>query len=367
MKATLDLKPFPFTGEGFERPLIIAGPCSAETEDQVLETAKELAKHNVRIFRAGIWKPRTRPNSFEGVGSVGLSWLKRVKEETGMLVATEVANMKHAYEALKYGVDILWIGARTSANPFAVQEIADTLKGTDIPVLVKNPVNPDLELWIGALERLNKAGITKLAAIHRGFSSFDNSVYRNTPQWQIPIELRRRLPQLPIITDPSHISGNRKYLLEISQKAMDLDFDGLIIESHIHPEEALSDASQQLTPDDLQQLINKLVLRKPDPTGEALVTLEELRVLIDKYDDEIMTIFDKRMKVAEDIGRYKKANAITILQTKRWDEILNKRVGMGQKMGLSAEFIETVYKAIHIESINHQNAIMNENEEEKIQ
>ena len=342
------------------RPFIIAGPCSAETEEQVLGTARLLAAQGIKIFRAGIWKPRTRPDAFEGIGSRGLPWLKRVREETGMLVTTEVANMKHVYEALKYGIDILWLGARTTANPFAVQEIADTLQGADIPVMIKNPINPDIDLWIGAFERLNRAGIKKMAAIHRGFSTFEKSGFRNQPQWQIPIELKRRIPDLPIITDPSHICGNREGLLEISQEAMDLNFDGLIIESHIRPDDALSDKQQQVTPGDLKKLLKKLIIRTAEVDNGLLLTIGELRVEIDKLDDQIIDIFEKRMLVADEIGRYKKENNIAILQTKRWDAILNKRLEMGEQCGLSNDFITKIFSAIHQESINHQNRIMNE-------
>src|SRR5210317_1574169 len=252
MVVDVDIKPVSLKGLDKERPLIMAGPCSAESEEQVLETARQIAALDIPVFRAGIWKPRTRPNAFEGVGSLGLPWLQMVKKETGMLVSTEVANVKHVYEALKYGIDIIWIGARTSANPFAVQDIADALRGVNIPVMVKNPINPDVDLWIGAIERINNAGIKRMAAIHRGFSSYDKTLYRNSPQWQVPIELRRRIPDMPIITDPSHICGNRELLSEISQKAMDLNFDGLIIETHINPAKALSDANQQVTPEGLK-------------------------------------------------------------------------------------------------------------------
>ncbi|MBN2518889.1 MAG: bifunctional 3-deoxy-7-phosphoheptulonate synthase/chorismate mutase type II, partial [Bacteroidales bacterium] len=347
MSVKLDLKPISLPGLKTERPLVISGPCSAESEEQVMLTAKNLAKHGFQVFRAGIWKPRTRPNSFEGHGSKALPWMKKVKEETGMYTATEVANVKHVFEALKHGIDILWIGARTTANPFAVQEIADALEGVDVPVLVKNPINPDAELWIGALERLNIAGIKQLAAIHRGFSSAEKGIYRNPPQWQIPIELKRRIPDLPMIVDPSHICGSWERLFEISQKAMDLNFDGLIIESHINPEEAWSDAKQQITPDELKSLVEKLVLRKADIADDQKVTLEELRTQIDKFDDEIMSIFEKRMKIADEIGKYKKTNNITILQTKRWDEILTKRISEGNMKGLGAEFITRIFRAIH--------------------
>jgi len=347
-------------GLGYEeKPVLMAGPCSAETEEQVLETAKDLSQRGVKIFRAGIWKPRTRPNSFEGVGSKGLAWLKTVRQEMGMLTTTEVANVKHVYECLKAGVDILWIGARSSANPFAMQEIAEALKGVDIPVFVKNPINPDVELWIGAIERLHQAGIRKIGAIHRGFSSFDQSLYRNTPQWQIPIELKRRIPTMPMICDPSHIGGKRDLLLSISQKAMDLDFDGLMIESHRQPDEAWSDAKQQITPEKLSLLIGQLVMRDAQPAGVSLTTLEELRFNIDRYDKELMEIFEKRMKESQAIGRYKKENKMTILQAGRWDEVLQKSIILGEKHQLSALFVERVFKAIHQESINKQNAILN--------
>ena len=361
MNITLQLKPFTFTGVPDERPLVLAGPCSAESEEQVMDTARQLHDAGVRIFRAGLWKPRTRPNAFEGVGKEGLPWLKRVKEELNMYTATEVANVKHVYDSLKMGMDILWIGARTTANPFAVQEIAESLKGVDIPVMVKNPINPDVELWIGAFERLNSAGITKLAAIHRGFSTYHKTLYRNNPQWEIPIELKRLIPDLPIITDPSHICGSRDLLFEISQMAMDMDFDGLIIETHCNPDKALSDAQQQITPDALQKLLRRLVLRKADIDSNVLLsTLEELRHQIDKYDDRLVEICELRMDVARKIGLYKKQNNITILQTSRWDEILKHRIEQAATKGLSEEFIIKVFRAIHEESINHQMRIMNE-------
>jgi chorismate mutase len=364
MAEKLNLEPFTLPGLKTERPLVISGPCSAETEEQVLDTARKLSKNGVQIFRAGIWKPRTRPLSFEGHGAKALKWLQKAKQETGMYMATEVANVKHVYEALKYGVDILWIGARTTANPFAVQEIADALNGVDIPVLVKNPINPDVELWLGAIERINNAGITKLAAIHRGFSSYESSIYRNPPQWEIPIELKRKAPELPIITDPSHICGNWENLFDISQKAMDLNFDGLIIESHHNPEEAWSDAKQQITPEELKTMLDKLVLRTEELDKEQQATIEELRVQIDKYDDMVIDTFQKRMEIAEQIGRYKKENNITILQTKRWDEILNKRIKQGEMKNLSPDFITKIFRAIHQESINHQEKIMSQVEKE---
>jgi chorismate mutase len=359
MVVDVELEPLTFEGDVFTKPIFIAGPCSAETEEQVMNTAIPLAEMGIRIFRAGIWKPRTRPNAFEGVGSEGLKWLQRVKRETGLKVATEVANVRHVYEALKYGVDILWIGARTSANPFAVQDIADSLRGVNIPVMVKNPVNPDVDLWIGAIERINHAGIKQMVAIHRGFSSYDRTLYRNVPQWQIPIELRRRIPHMPIITDPSHICGSRDFLFDISQKAMDLNFDGLIIETHCNPDKALSDAKQQVTPAGLKGILDRLVLRDPDVRDELMLTLAELRDQIDKLDDRIINLLEERMQVSEQIGEYKKANNITILQTKRWDDMLKSRLMLGNRKGLSEEFIIKLFRSIHQESINHQTMVMN--------
>lgn len=343
-----------------EKPIIIAGPCSAETEEQVLETAKELSAQGIRIFRAGIWKPRTHPNSFEGVGSQGLEWLKTVKKETGMQISTEVANIKHVYDALRAGVDILWIGARTTANPFAIQEIADTLKGVDIPVLVKNPINPDLELWIGAIERLQNAGLTKIGAIHRGFSNYEKSLYRNTPQWQIPIELKSRIPSITLICDPSHISGSREFIHELSQKAIDLNFDGLMIESHPNPNKAWSDANQQITPKELQSLIKKLIIRKVKPEGISLETLEELRYKIDNCDNELIKILKNRMDIIKSIGIYKKKNNMTILQSNRWNTILRKYIKKGSEEKLNEDYISKIFKTIHQESINKQTKIMNE-------
>lgn len=359
MIVELELEPISEQGDICERPVIIAGPCSAESEEQVMVTAKELAAMGIKIFRAGIWKPRTRPNAFEGVGSTGLPWLRQVKEETGMLIAIEVANVKHVYEALKFGIDILWIGARTTANPFAVQEIADTLKGVDIPVLIKNPVNPDVELWIGAIERIHAAGIKKIAAIHRGFSIFGQSKYRNHPHWQIPIELKRRIPNIPVITDPSHICGSRERLYEVSQQAMDLNFDGIIIESHPDPDKAWSDPKQQLTPANLKVLLDRIVIRQTELDNGLALTMEELRSEIDKLDDQIIDIFEQRMQIADQIGQNKKVHNVAILQSKRWDSILNKRLDMGLQKGLSNEFITRVFRAIHQESINHQARIMN--------
>lgn len=362
MEVHLDIEPIKSWGiKKTERPLVLAGPCSAETEEQTIETAKVLAGKGIEIFRAGIWKPRTRPNSFEGVGTVGLGWLRTAKKETGMLVATEVANVKHVYEALKHGIDILWVGARTTANPFAVQEIADALDGVDIPVLVKNPVNPDVELWIGALERLNRAGITKLGAIHRGFSSYEKSPFRNVPQWQIPIEMRRRMRNLPMICDPSHIAGNAGFIYEISQKSMDLSHDGLIIETHLTPKKALSDAKQQITPDELMSVLEKLVLRNPETERkETRDIINDLRQQIDMIDDELLNVLERRMGISVKLGEVKKENNIRILQTSRWDELLKDMKTKGQEKGMSDEFIEKLFKAIHQESINQQTKVMNQ-------
>ncbi|HDR67802.1 MAG TPA: 3-deoxy-7-phosphoheptulonate synthase [Bacteroidaceae bacterium] len=362
MVENIDLDSFSINGFILKKPILIAGPCSAETEEQVMQAAVPLAEMGIKVFRAGIWKPRTRPNAFEGVGSRGLKWLQRVKKETGMFVTTEVANVKHVYEALKYGIDIIWIGARTAANPFAVQDIADSLKGVNIPVMVKNPINPDVDLWIGAIERINNAGINHMAAIHRGFSSYDKTLFRNVPQWQVPIELRRRIPEIPIITDPSHICGNRELLFEISQKAMDLNFDGLVIETHANPDKALSDAKQQVTPEGLKNIIDRLIFREPDVNQELMMTLAELRDQIDKLDDRIINLLEERMTVSEKIGEHKKKNNITILQTKRWDDMLKNRLSFGIRKGLSEEFIIKLFRAIHQESINHQTRIMNEDQ-----
>lgn len=368
MDINLNIAPL-YEGEmSFNRPVIISGPCSAESEEQVMETCRRLAKHKVDILRAGIWKPRTRPNCFEGIGSPALKWLKQAGQETGLPVTVEVANVKHVYEALRMGIDVLWIGARTTVNPFAVQEIADALRGVDIPVMVKNPVNPDLALWIGAMERLNSAGITKLAAIHRGFSSYGETRYRNSPQWDIPIELKRRLPDMPIICDPSHICGRRDILQAVSQKAMDLNFDGLMIESHITPSKALSDAKQQVVPERCGEIIDSLVLRDPSKDDAVLMnTLEDLRDEINTVDAEIVEVLAKRMRIVDEIGRVKKENGIQILQPKRWDELIRNRSDKGLKKGLSNQFMTEVYNSIHTESIRHQTAVMNAKGSEKVQ
>jgi chorismate mutase len=342
------------------RPVLISGPCSAETEEQVLQTATRLFRTGkVDIIRAGIWKPRTRPNSFEGVGTKGLPWLQKVKEVTGLPVTIEVAMGKHVELALEFGIDILWIGARTTVNPFAVQEIADALRGVDIPVLVKNPLNPDLSLWMGGLERLEKVGITKLGAIHRGFSNFGEKIYRNRPQWQLPIELKRRMPELPIICDPSHICGRRDLLAKVSQKAMDLNFDGLMIESHITPDEAWSDAKQQITPEVYGDMIKELVIRE-DNVGDIpnKSKLDYLRKEINFIDDELINILTSRMKIARDIGEFKKENNITILQNDRWNEIRDKYVKRGVEHGLSERFILKFITDVHEESISQQEQIM---------
>ena len=338
-----------------KRPLVIAGPCSAETEEQVMTTARQLAEKGFKIFRAGVWKPRTKPGGFEGMGEAALPWLQRVKEETGMLVSTEVAMPKHVEASLKAGVDLLWVGARTTANPFAMQELADSLKGVDIPVLVKNPVNPDIELWIGALERINGAGITRLGAIHRGFSSIDQKIYRNAPMWHIPIELHRRFPNLPVICDPSHIGGKRELIAPLSQQAMDLGFDGLIIEAHCSPDCAWSDKAQQVTPEALAYIIRNLVIRDESITTESLT---ELRSQIDKLDDQLLELLSRRMRVSRDIGQYKKEHNMPVLQTQRYEELLARRAGQAGQMGMDREFMRTVLQAIHEESIRQQMEVL---------
>ena len=345
-----------------QRPLVIAGPCSAESEEQVMRTAAGLAASGrVDLFRAGIWKPRTRPDQFEGVGSTGLGWLRKVREEYGLPVSVEVATEKHVYEALKHGLDAVWIGARTSVNPFALSEIAAALKGSDIMVFIKNPINPDLELWIGAVERISKAGISRIAAIHRGFSSWEKSSFRNQPRWQIAIELRQRIPDMGLLCDPSHMGGDRSFIVDLSQKAMDLNYDGLMIESHIDPPSALSDKKQQVTPSELIEILDSLILRSPttdDP--EFLETIEDLRSQIDVYDNLLLDILESRMQVAETIGRFKKEHNITILQSVRWKEVMGNAVEKGVRKGLTPEFIHTILEAIHQESITHQMKVMKE-------
>jgi chorismate mutase len=364
MKLNLNIQPLSTWIKTGKEPLLIAGPCSAETEEQLVATAHLLAATGkVSALRAGIWKPRTRPGEFEGIGSIGLEWLKRAKEETGLPTAVEVATAKHVEEALKAGVDILWVGARSTVNPFTVQEIADALKGVDVPVMVKNPVNPDLSLWIGALERINNAGITKLAAIHRGFSSYEKSAFRNEPMWDIAIQLKTLAPELPIINDPSHITGNRSLIGYISQKALDLDMQGLMIESHIDPSVAWTDAAQQVTPAALAEIIDHLALRKPE-ISDAVVkdALSELRSKIDKIDDLLIQKTAERMQIAEKIGQYKKDNGITILQVNRWDEILQKRTAYAKALKLSPEFTEKLLELLHAESIRRQTEVMNKGE-----
>lgn len=343
-----------------DHPLVIAGPCSAETEEQVLKIAHELKDSDVSVFRAGIWKPRTRPGGFEGVGEIGLKWLQKAKAETGLLMATEVANAAHVKLALAHDIDILWIGARTTVNPFAVQEIADALEGTDKIVLVKNPVNPDLALWIGGVERLYKAHIKKLGVIHRGFSTYEKTKYRNIPEWQIPIDLQNRFPDLPLICDPSHITGNRELIQEVSQQALDMNFDGLIIETHIDPDNAWSDAAQQVTPTTLKQIFKDLKVRnESDETGEYNSKMNALRSQIDEFDGKILEILGNRMKIADKIGQLKKEKNVAILQNKRWNEILGKMILVGEEKGLSNDFVMHLFKAIHQESINHQEKIVN--------
>ncbi|MBS1746113.1 MAG: bifunctional 3-deoxy-7-phosphoheptulonate synthase/chorismate mutase type II [Bacteroidetes bacterium] len=345
-----------------KRPLVISGPCSAETEEQVVETAIRLQKTGkVDMIRAGIWKPRTRPGSFEGIGTKGLPWLQKAKQITGLPVTVEVATGKQVEDALHFEVDVLWIGARTTVNPFSVQEVADALRGVDIPVLIKNPINPDLELWIGAVERVAKAGIKQIGLIHRGFSSYGNSEYRNAPMWHLAIEMKRRNPDMMIINDPSHICGRRDILQEVAQKAIDLDYDGLIIESHIDPDHAWSDAKQQITPEVVGEMLGAIRWRKEDGASEAFhAQMEKLRQQINNLDDELMQILSQRMKVADEIGKYKKANNITILQTNRWNSILERAYLKGEKLGLSKEFITKYFDAVHMESISHQNKIMND-------
>lgn len=347
--------------DGLSEPLIIAGPCSAETEEQVMKTAIEIAASGkVKVFRSGIWKPRTRPGNFEGVGEEGLKWLQGVKKETGLLTAIEVANAEHADLAIKYGIDILWIGARTTSNPFSIQELADHLKGYDKPVMVKNPINPDVSLWVGALERFHKAGINKLAAIHRGFYPFEPTTLRNIPKWEVAIELKSMCHDLPILCDPSHISGNTEYIKEISQKALDLNMDGLMIETHYNPTVALSDMNQQLTPKELDILLGELVFRR-GTTKDADFTsiLETLRSQIDSIDQQMLELLSQRMNVVEEIGKYKSKNEVTILQLRRWEKIMSTRIKLGKSLGLTEDFIKKLLQLVHKESIQRQTEVMN--------
>ena len=338
-----------------KRPIVIAGPCSAETEEQVMSTARMLADKGCHIFRAGVWKPRTKPGGFEGNGEKALPWLKEVKEETGMMISTEVATPDHVELAMRYDMDVLWVGARTSANPFAMQALADSMQGLQIPVLVKNPVNPDLELWIGGLQRLNQAGIKRLGVIHRGFSSYDKKIYRNLPMWQIPIELRRRIPGLPIICDPSHIGGRRDLIAPLCQQAMDLGFDGLIVESHCNPKEAWSDAKQQVTPDILDNILSLLVIRDDTFTTEDI---RSLRAQIDELDNSLMELLAKRFRLCREIGTFKKEHNMTILQTRRYNEILEKRGTQAGLCGMNPKFAAHIFELIHEESVRQQLAIV---------
>ena len=344
-----------------KRPLIISGPCSAETEEQVLETATRLAKTGkVDMLRAGIWKPRTKPGMFEGIGTKGLPWLLQAKKITGLPITVEVATAKHVEDALQFDVDMLWIGARTTVNPFSVQEVADALRGVDIPVLIKNPINPDLELWSGGIERLQKVGLKQIGMIHRGFANYGNTEYRNAPMWHLPIEMIRRFPEMLIICDPSHICGRRDILQDIAQKSIDLDFGGLMIESHIDPDKAWSDAKQQITPERLAEMLDALVWRSENTDKKEFITaMDTLREQINHIDDELIQLLGQRMRIADQIGTYKKDNNITILQTNRWNSILEKAFAKGDKLNLSKEFITKYYDAVHMESINHQNKIMN--------
>jgi chorismate mutase len=343
-----------------DHPLVIAGPCSAETEEQVLTIAHELKDSDVNYFRAGIWKPRTRPGMFEGVGEIGLRWLKKVKEETGMKTCTEVANAAHVKLAIENDVDLLWIGARSTVSPFIMQEIADALQGTDKIVLVKNPVNPDLALWLGGIERLYKAGIKKLGAIHRGFSTYEKTKYRNIPEWQIAVEFQNKFPDLPLINDPSHITGNREMIFDVSQTALDLNFDGLMIETHFDPENAWSDAAQQVTPKKLKQIMVDLKIRKETNTeAEYQNSLDNLRAQINVADAQLIELLGKRMRVSDQIGALKKDKNVAVLQSKRWNEILGNMILEGESKGLSEEFVLRMFKAIHQESINHQEKVIN--------
>ena len=340
------------------RPVIISGPCSAETEKQTIETAKSLSSIGIKIFRAGVWKPRTRPGTFEGVGIKGLKWLKKIKNETGMKTCVEVACKRHVLQVIEYEIDAVWLGSRTTVNPFAVQEIANALKNTELTVFVKNPVNPDLDLWIGALERINNAGITKICAIHRGFSVYGHSQYRNPPQWQIPIELHRQIPNIQIFTDPSHICGNREFLKEISQQALDLNFTGLMIESHIAPNESWSDTEQQITPESLQKLLNSLVIRNENVENKISDELDDYRKQIDVIDNQIIDLLKDRMNISEIIGKYKRERNITVFQSNRYNKLMESRIETALHAGVNSEFISKIFKAIHEESVNRQEKVM---------
>jgi len=343
------------------RKIIISGPCSAETENQLVETASLLAQDSrINLLRAGIWKPRTRPDTFEGVGEIGLNWLQAAKHQTGLATTTEVASARHAEMAMKYGVDVLWLGARTTVNPFLVQEIADALKGVRVPVMIKNPISPDIELWQGAIDRIHRAGIHDVALVHRGFKTYGQTEFRNTPLWQIPIEIKRRFPEIPMICDPSHICGKRSLLSQVAQTSIDLDFSGLMIESHINPDQAWSDAEQQLTPEDLKKMLDHLIWRSASVIeNKSTEPLHALRAQMDKIDEELIRLLGERMKLADLVGACKKDNNITILQTERWNEIRNRLLDKAISLGLSQEFIHQYIDAVHMESISHQNKIMN--------
>ena len=360
MKANLDVLPLSSWIDTAGKPLIIAGPCSAETEEQVSETVSRIAKEGyAHVIRAGVWKPRTRPGSFEGMGEAALPWLVEAKKQTGLPIAIEVATPQHIELALKYGIDILWIGARTTVNPFNVQDLADALKGVDVPVLIKNPVNPDLALWVGAFERIAGAGIKKMAAIHRGFSNALETKFRNSPMWQMAVELKTLFPQLPIIGDPSHMAGKRAYLYEIAQRALDLNYDGLIIESHRNPDEAWSDASQQLTPEALGDMLRSLEIRKPSYGEDFQTQLEQMRQKIDNIDRELLEVLAARMAVVEKLGEYKRENNVAVLQLDRWKELHNNRAELGKKLNLYPELVEELFKLVHMESIRKQTEVMN--------
>lgn len=361
MKLNLDIQPLNTWFANYAKPGIIAGPCSAESEEQMLETAKSIAAfYPTAVFRAGIWKPRTRPGTFEGIGDIGLEWMKLVKEQTGLLTATEVATADHVEKCLKAGIDILWIGARTTVNPFSVQEVADALRGVDIPIFVKNPIYPDFQLWAGALERVNNAGIKKLAAIHRGFQSYDNGPFRNSPKWELAIELKSICPDLPVFCDPSHIGGTPELIPYISQKAMDMDMDGLMIETHRNPGVALSDAKQQITPFELNEVLSGLQIRSASVEDLELQSkLEELRSIIQKLDNELLELLAKRMAISTQIGEYKRDNNVTILQVAHWKKLIDSSLANALSLGMPNEFVKGLYQLIHDESIRRQTEVMN--------
>lgn len=343
-----------------ERPFVISGPCSAETEEQVIKTCVEIAENkSVQMLRAGIWKPRTRPDSFEGLGAIALPWLVQAGKQTGLPTCTEVANTKHVEEALNAGIDVIWIGARTTVNPFTVQEIADALRGVSIPVIIKNPINPDLQLWLGAFERFEKAGVSDLVGLHRGFSVYNHPKYRNVPNWEIPIALREHRPDTLMLCDPSHITGNRDLLLEVSQKAMDLNFDGLMIESHINPANALSDAKQQVTPNDLKIILDSLILRTPIVGSDVASEIDNIRIKVQSLDDRLFDLLSERMQYSDEVGKLKRENNITILQQAHWTNIINARLDQSDKYNLTKKFVRQLMDAIHQESIRHQTAVMN--------